>query len=136
MPAVPNILLVEDHEIVAQTVLHFLRVQDNMTVYPVARTAEAALAQLPDLAVDLVLVDVSLPAMSGIELVALIAQLYPDVRCLMLSGHDELSYVKRALEAGAWGFVSKGNPQTLLDGIRAALRGEIYVDGDLDLPQP
>jgi DNA-binding NarL/FixJ family response regulator len=81
--------------------------------------------------VDLVLVDVSLPNMSGIELVAMIRQQMPQLRCLMLSGHNELEYVRRALAAGAWGYVTKGNPRVLLEAIQDVLAGETYLSEEL-----
>jgi DNA-binding NarL/FixJ family response regulator len=91
-----SILLVEDHPIFAKVLLRFLIERGHMEVASVAGSAEEALAQIPDLDVDLVLVDVSLPQRSGISLVLVLHQQYPDLPCVMLSGHLSAQYVRRA----------------------------------------
>ena len=121
------VLIVEDNTTFANTMVRFLNRFGELTVAALAPTAEAALEQLPQLTVDLVLVDVSLPAMSGIELVAAIRQQHPDLRCIMLSGHHEHDYVRRALAAGAQGYVLKENPLDLLEAVRTVMAGETYL---------
>jgi DNA-binding NarL/FixJ family response regulator len=103
----------------------------DTTVAALVSTAEAALEQLPCLAVDLALVDVSLPAMSGIELVSAIHQAYPDLRCIMLSGHHEHDYVRRALAVGAQGYVLKENPLDLIEAVRAVSSGATFLSAEL-----
>lgn len=128
-----SLFLVEDHEILSYTLARFLSSQETLTVVATVPTAEAALEQLPHLVVDLVLVDVSLPAMNGIELVAHLQEHFFHLPCLMLSGHREPAYVRRALAAGARGYVLKGNPDTLLDAVPRVLAGEIYLSKELRL---
>ncbi len=125
------LLIVEDNTTFANTMVHFLNRIGELTVAALAPTAEAALEQLPQLTVDLVLVDVSLPAMSGIELVAAIRRQHPDLRCIMLSGHHERDYVRRALAAGAQGYVLKENPLDLLEAVRTVMAGETYLSMEL-----
>ena len=103
----------------------------GLTVAATAPSAESALAQLTEMSVDLVLVDVSLPQMSGIELVARLQAEHPDLLCLVLSGHDEPSYVQQALAAGARGYVQKDQPITLLDAIPRVLAGDVYLSAEL-----
>lgn len=126
-----SILLVEDHEAFANALLNILNKNGNMNVIAVATTAEKALEQLPELQVDLVLVDVSLPKMSGINLVAALREKYPDLPCVMLSGHLSSQYARRALEAGARGYLLKDNPAGILVGIQHIVQGEIYVSEEL-----
>ena len=102
-----------------------------MEVVKIARTAERALQELPEQEFDLVLVDVALPEMNGISLVALLHEEYPDLPCLMLSGHALAHYVNRALRAGARGYVLKDNSLEIVNSIRRVLRGEIYVSPEL-----
>lgn len=98
------LLIVEDNVTFANTMVQFISRIPNITVTALARTAEEALEQLPRLAnSSLVFIDVSLPVMSGIELMTAIHQQMPDLRCIMLSGHHENDYVRRALAAGAGG---------------------------------
>jgi DNA-binding NarL/FixJ family response regulator len=65
--------------------------------------------------------------MSGIDLVREMNERRPALRCLMHSGHGEASYVDQALQAGAWGYVLKGNPDELLTAIRHVICGEKYL---------
>lgn len=125
------LLIVEDNATFANTVIQFLSRFGDNTVAALVPTAEAALEQLPRLAVDLVLVDVSLPTMSGIELVSAIHQAHPDLRCIMLSGHHELDYVRRALSAGAQGYVLKENPLDLIEAVRAVSSGATFLSAEL-----
>ena len=125
------LLVVEDNATFAQTMVQFLTRFDGFTVAALATTAEEALEQMPQLAVDVALVDVSLPAISGIDLVVDLRRQYPDVRCIMLSGHHEYGYVRRALDAGAWGYVLKENPLDLITAVRAVVAGETYLSAGL-----
>ena len=125
------LLIVEDNATFANTVVQFLNRFGDTTVAALVPTAEAALEQLPRLAVDLALVDVSLPAMSGIELVSTIHQAYPDLRCIMLSGHHEHDYVRRALAVGAQGYVLKENPLDLIEAVRAVSSGTTFLSAEL-----
>ena len=126
-----SILLVEDHVVFASVLARLLSKTEDMEVVAIARTAERALQDLPEYELDLVLVDVALPAMNGISLVAMLHQEYPDLPCLMLSGHALAHYVNRALQAGARGYVLKDNSREIVSSIRHVLRGEIYVSPEL-----
>ncbi|MGE5776664.1 MAG: response regulator transcription factor [Chloroflexota bacterium] len=92
-----KIFLVEDHKVMAETLVSVLHKKGNFNVTEVAETAEEALERLPGLQVDLALVDVVLPHTSGIELVAQIRQKYPSLPCLMISGRSASQYVNRSL---------------------------------------
>jgi DNA-binding NarL/FixJ family response regulator len=127
----PVLLVVEDNVILARTMVRFLREHGGLTVAAVVPTAEAALEQLVHLKVDLVLVDVSLPAMNGIDLVAILRKQQPDLPCLMLSGHNESDYVRRALAAGAKGYVIKSDPMAILVAVRSVLAGDTFLSEEL-----
>jgi DNA-binding NarL/FixJ family response regulator len=127
----PVLLVVEDNAILAVTMVNFLRKQGDLTVAAVVPTAEAALEQLQQVVVDLVLVDVALPGMNGIDLVATLRKSYPELPCLMLSGHSELDYIRRSLTAGARGYVIKSDPLQILVAVRRVLAGEIYLSEEL-----
>ena len=134
-----SILLVEDHPAFADALLRVLSTDRNLTVVAVLDSAEKALEQIADLKVDLVLSDVSLPQMNGINLVAELHKKYPTMHCVVLSGHLSPEYARRALDAGARGYVIKDNPFGILEGIRRVLKGEIYMSeelGDSSLPGP
>ena len=126
-----SILLVEDHAVFASVLVRLLSRTEDMEISKVARTAERALQELPEQKFDLVLVDVALPQMNGIGLVTLLRDQYPNLPCLMLSGHALAHYVSRALRAGARGYVLKDNAKEIVSSIRRVLRGEIYVSPEL-----
>ena len=122
-----SILLVEDHAIFAQALLRVLRERGHLDIVAVAESAEDALEQLSGLEVDLVLVDVSLPGKSGISLVLVLHEKYPDLPCVMLSGHLSPHYARSSLAAGARGYLVKDQAEEILAGIQRVLQGEIYV---------
>jgi DNA-binding NarL/FixJ family response regulator len=123
----PSILIIEDHMLFANAIQRLLARQTDLEIVEIVQSGEEALKKLPELKVDLVLVDVSLPTMNGIDLVQQIRTEFPHLRCLMLSGHMTANYVKRALDVGASGYVLKDDVNGILEGIRRALDGEIYV---------
>src|SRR4026207_1541893 len=122
-----SILLVEDHAGFADALLRVLNTDKNLTVVAVVESAEKALEQIADLQVDLVLSDVSLPQMNGINLVAELHKKYPTLPCVVLSGHLSSEFARRAMAAGARGYVIKDNPFGILEGIQRVLKGEIYM---------
>ena len=126
-----SILLVEDHEVFAKALLRVLGGNTDLNVVAVAQSAEKALEQLPVLKVDLVLADVSLPHMNGINLVGELRQKYPHLRCAVLSGHLTPDYVQRALAAGAHGYMVKDNPAGILEGIQHIMNGEVYISKEV-----
>lgn len=126
-----SILVIEDHVVFGKALVRLLTEKANVEVVDVVRSAEEALEKLPTLNVDLALIDVSLPTMNGIQLASVIHQKFPDLRCLMLSGHLTPFYVKRSLEAGARGYVLKDDIPGVLEGVERVLEGEIYVSSAL-----
>ena len=126
-----SILLVEDHAGFAKALLNMLNQNPNLEITAVADSAEDAMEQLRASKFDLVLVDYSLPDMSGINLVKMMHEEFPDMDCVMLSGHLSLQYAQRALEAGARGYLIKDNPVGILAGIQHVLRGDIYLSEEL-----
>ena len=126
-----SILLVEDHPAFANVLARLLHKTGDLEVTQLAETAEIALQYLSEQEFDLALVDVFLPEMSGISLVALIRDQYPDLPCLMLSGHMLDYYVQSSLDAGARGYVLKDKSDEILEGIQHVLQGETYVSREL-----
>ena len=122
-----SILLVEDHEIFARVLQRVLIERGHLDVVAVAQSAEEALEMIAGLEVDLVLVDVSLPNRSGISLVLSLQQQYPELPCVMLSGHVSQHYARNSLAAGARGYLVKDHADEILTGIKRVLQGEIYV---------
>ena len=126
-----SILFVEDHAGFAKALLTMLSQNPNLQVAAVAESAEAALQYLRESSVDLVLLDYSLPDMSGVSLLEALLGEHPTLRCAMLSGYLSLEHARRALELGARGYMIKDDPIGILNGIPRILKGEIYLSDEL-----
>jgi two-component system, NarL family, nitrate/nitrite response regulator NarL len=122
-----SILIIEDHILFASTIKRILTEHMGLHVVDMVQSGAEALEKLPALQVDLILVDVSLPGMNGIDLVQQIHSKFTHLRCLMLSGHMTSQYVDRALEVGACGYILKEDINGILEGIPKVLNGEIYL---------
>jgi DNA-binding NarL/FixJ family response regulator len=122
-----SILVVEDHAAFGKALVRLLSEKANLNVLEVISSGEEALEKLPNLDVDLLLIDVSLPNMNGIRLVSMIQEKFPGLRCMMLSGHLTPFYVRRSLEVGARGYVLKDDISGVLEGVDRVLNGEIYI---------
>jgi DNA-binding NarL/FixJ family response regulator len=129
--SISSILLVEDHAGFARALLNMLGQNQEFQIVAVAQDAEEALQRLRELSVDLVLVDFSLPDMTGVELLEKLHQEYPGLHCAILSGHLLPQHARRALATGARGYLIKDDPAGILTGIQHILRGEIYVSEEL-----
>lgn len=121
-----RVFILEDHPSVRDSIIGFVSRLSETEVCGAAASAEEALTQLADANADLVLVDVSLPGMNGFDFLREAKRRWPRLLCLVLSGHDESAYSKRALSLGARGYVAKGNATCLQDAIRCVLEGGTY----------
>lgn len=123
-----RVLLVDDHRMVRQGLRFFLSTQPNMTVVGEAATAEEALYLVDSLRPDVVLMDVVLPNLSGIEAVQAINECYPEVSVIILSAFVDTSKVVQAIQAGAAGYLMKDvDPQELAAAIQATRQGKLYL---------
>jgi DNA-binding NarL/FixJ family response regulator len=126
-----SIFLVEDHAGFANALNNMLSQSQNLKIIGVAETAADALARLRDLQVDLVLIDFSLPDMTGLSLLERLHHEHPDLRCAILSGHLLPQHARRALDVGARGYLIKDNPLEIIEGIQNMLNGERFVSEEL-----
>lgn len=123
-----RLFIVDDHPVVRLGLADVCGREADLTVCGEAGTAAEALQAIPTVHPDLVLVDISLEGDSGLELVRVLSQRYPEMRTLVVSAHDEMLYAERALQAGADGYVQKGtSARILLSAIRKILGGGVYV---------
>jgi len=115
-----RVLLVEDHELVLQGFKALLKNEESIDVVGTARNGQEALsliAQNPE-GIDVAIVDVIMPVMDGIEATKRITELYPTIKVLAHSMHEEATYIKGMYVAGAKGYVLKG---TNMEDIRQAI---------------
>jgi two-component system, NarL family, invasion response regulator UvrY len=124
-----KILLVDDHPVVRTGYRHLLETDTGLEVVAEADEFAAAYEAFKSLAPDIVVMDISLPGISGIEAVKRMRAQRPDARILIFSMHDDSIFVSRAMAAGAAGFLSKSSaPEKLIEAIRVVMRGEVYSD--------
>ncbi len=127
-----TVLLVDDHGIVRDGLRSLLERDDELEVVGEAEDGRAAVAMAGQLTPDLVLMDVWMPSLSGIEATRQIVSSGIDCRVLMLSQHDRWDHVRQALEAGAAGYVLKSALACeLLDAIVAVRRGRTYLSPEI-----
>lgn len=128
---VERVFIVEDHELVRNLLGKLIEQTPDLALNGSAGTAEEALEQISRSLPQIVLIDVSLPGMDGIELIGIISERWPDMRTLAVSGHDEALYAKAALRAGARGYVMKGQVLQIAEAIRTVRSGEIYLSEEM-----
>jgi DNA-binding NarL/FixJ family response regulator len=127
-PLKTRILLADDHALVRRGLRLVLEAEPDMEVVGEAGDGAAALALALDTPADLAILDISMPRMTGLQAAAEIRRRKPELRCLMLSMHDNERYLYEALKAGAAGYVRKEvADRDLVDAVRAAMRGESFL---------
>ena len=123
-----RLLLVDDHEVVRSGLRMLLDSEQDVEIVGEAGTAEEALRAVQELEPDVVLMDIGLPDLSGIEAATRIREIRPQVAVVALTIHEDKEYFFRMLDAGASGYVPKrAAPEELLTAIRAAAKGEVYL---------
>ena len=123
-----RILLADDHALVRRGVRLILEGEPDLTVVAEAGDGAEALALAARQPIDLAILDVAMPRMTGLQAARELSALQPDLRILMLSMYDDVQYFFQALRAGACGYVLKSvADRDLLEACRAAMRGEPFL---------
>ena len=134
-----KILLVDDHPLVRDGLRARLEAMPQFEVVAEAGGAAEALEQAARHPADLVLMDINMRGVNGIEATALFKQAFPQIAVLILSMHDKLEYVSQAIQAGARGYVLKDAPgKDIVVAIETVMSGGIYYSAALarQLAQP
>jgi two-component system response regulator NreC len=123
-----KLLLVDDHEVVRSGLRMLLESETQVEIVGEAGTASEAINLVSSLNPDVVLMDIGLPDMSGIDATREIKKLWPKVAVVALTIHEDQEYFFNMLEAGASGYVPKrAAPEELLSAIQVAAGGEVYL---------
>ena len=124
-----RVAVVDDHAIVRTGLAQLLSTADDIELVGMAEDGQVALELLAETAVDVVLMDLSMPVMDGVEATKQIVQRHPETRVVVLTSMSEHSRIVEALNAGADGYILKhAAPDELLNGIRAANEGGVPLD--------
>ena len=122
----PRVLLADDHRLVAEGVKSLLAA--DFELVGVVEDGRALVAAARTLQPDVIVADISMPRLNGLDALAHLRQDNPRVRVVFLTMHQDVVYARRALEAGALGYVLKHSaPAELIAAIRAALEGKTYL---------
>jgi DNA-binding NarL/FixJ family response regulator len=127
-----KLLLVDDHAVLRAGLRTLLNSQPDMEVVAEAGDGNEALCQFVESSPDIVLMDISMPGLTGMEVTKEIIKQDTKTKVLVLTMHDDESYLHQMLRAGASGFVPKKAADTeLLDAIRATYRGEHFIHSSM-----
>jgi len=127
-----RILLVDDHAIVRVGFRTLLAQQAWCGAISEAANGELGYQRFRELKPDVIVMDLSMPKMSGITTIQRINAVDPATRILVVSVHDETVFVMQAMKAGAAGYVSKGSaPEEIVDAVRAVAGGKTYISNSI-----
>jgi two-component system, NarL family, nitrate/nitrite response regulator NarL len=122
-----NLLLVDDHTLVTDGLIALLGADNNFDIKGVAQSGIEAIEMLKALKIDVVLMDVDMPEMNGIDAVKFIKKNLPDIRVIMLTMHDEKAIIKQLQDIGADGYLIKNSPKAeLINAIKSVAAGNQY----------
>lgn len=123
-----NIILVDDHPLFRKGLLHLLEEQKDFRVVGEAGDGQTAIDKVRTLSPEVVIMDISMPDIDGIEATRQILSKAPSVKVIALSMHSGKRFVEDILQAGAVGYILKGSvPEDLVKGIRVVIGGDIYL---------
>ena len=128
-----DLVLIDDHPLMRKGLARTIENEVDLNVVGQMSSAEEALEKIEDLAPALAIVDISLPGMSGMELIKHLQSRTPDIKLLVVSRHDETLYAERCIRAGAKGYVMKQEAgDVIVQAIRKVLNDRIFVSEEIN----
>jgi DNA-binding NarL/FixJ family response regulator len=122
----PRVLLADDHRVVSEGLSRLLA--DDFELVGIVEDGRAMVSAARQLQPDVIVADIAMPHLNGIEALAVLKKERPDVKVVFLTMHQDPAYARRALEAGAAGFVVKHSaPAELVMAVQAALKGQTFI---------
>jgi two-component system, NarL family, response regulator NreC len=127
-----SVFLADDHMVVREGLKTLVAAQPDMAVIGEAGDGESALQRIDDCRPDVVIMDISMPELNGIQTTERLKQRCPDVKVLVLSVHDDTSYLRQMLAVGAAGYILKHTAaDALIQAIRIVAAGGLYLEPSL-----
>nr|WP_206702058.1 response regulator transcription factor [Bacillus sp. CCB-MMP212] len=125
-------MLVDDHTVVLKGLAFFLSTQEDLDLVGEANNGKEALVKVGETNPDVILMDLYMPEMDGVEATAYIKKEYPNVKVIVLTSFSDQAHVLPALRAGASGYILKDvEPDQLVEAIRSAYKGNIQLHPDI-----
>ncbi|MCR4290084.1 MAG: response regulator transcription factor [Candidatus Scalindua sp.] len=123
-----KVLLVDDHTIVREGIRALLDVRENIEVIGEAEDGRQAVEKAGELTPDIILIDITMPNLNGIEATRQIKKKSPEIKLLALTAHDNKEYIHQILQAGASGYLLKDFAVSdLVSAINAVKKGDIFL---------
>ncbi len=123
-----RVLIVDDHAILRDGLKSLLSVEPDIQVVGEAATGAQALKMIRQLHPDVVLMDITMPDMTGLEATEVIKKGYPEIKVIALTVHENETYLKRMMQVGASGYVVKrAAAKELTTAIRTVMKGGVYI---------
>lgn len=127
-----SVMLVDDHAVVRAGYKFLLENVDNIAVIAEASNGKEAVSQFLQHSPDIVVMDLSMPGVGGLEAIRRIKSKNSDAKILVFTMHENITYVERALQAGVSGYISKNSsPEVLVTAIRKIASGNMYIDAEI-----
>jgi DNA-binding NarL/FixJ family response regulator len=128
-----DLVLIDDHPLMRKGLARTIENEVDLNVVGQMSSAEEALEKIEDLNPALAVIDISLPGMSGMELIKHLQSRTPDIKLLVVSRHDETLYAERCIRAGAKGYVMKQEAgDVIVQAIRKVLNDRIFVSEEIN----
>lgn len=125
-----NVIICDDHQLFIQGVVQGLEEATEINIIDTALSGKELLEKVRNNAVDVVLLDIEMPGMNGLEVAATLSQLAPEVKILALSMHDNATMIHRMIKSGARGYLIKNTTsEEITQAIRAVFKGERFFKG-------
>lgn len=127
-----TVILVDDHAVVRAGFRLLLSTEENINVIAEAEKGEQVLQRYADFKPDIVVMDLSMAGIGGLEATRRLVQRYEEAKVIVFSVHHEKVYISRAMNAGAKGYICKhAHPEVLITAINQVASGEIYIEPNL-----
>jgi DNA-binding NarL/FixJ family response regulator len=127
-----RIMLVDDHAVVRAGYRFLLESIDDIRVVAEATSGEEAIARIVEAAPDIVVMDLAMPGIGGLEAIRRIREQRHDIRILVFTMHENAAFVEHVLQAGVDGYISKNSPpDTLVEALRRIAAGDVYIDAQI-----
>lgn len=127
-----KILVVDDHDLVRTGIVRMLSDVEGIEVVGEAESGEVAIKLTKELNPNVILMDVKMPGMGGLEATKKLLHWHPDVRIVAVTAYDDDLYPQRLLQAGAAGYITKGaDLKEMIEAVHTVVRGEIYMSNNV-----
>jgi len=124
-----NLLIAEDHALTASLLANILSKDEAINVVAVVADGFGVLKAVDDVPVDVVLLDLSMPALDGLQTMPPLFRAHPDTKVLVLSGHSDCRFIQKSISLGARGYLTKrADVPELLEALRIVFAGGRYLD--------